>query len=264
MRELSLVALAERYAHYTGLSLATIGNLCGSGSTFFSRLRAGQSCTLRVARRVVEWHFSRWPTALEWPSDIPRPSTPNPAPSGTEAPRARSTARPADPAQSGTETPRARSSTPNRPAQRPPRASAESSSSGTEAPRARSTARPADPVAAVRALLDRAFELTEAGKVKESHKVELEAQQIATRLNAMGQIASSAALCMVVGCSRQAYYDAIRRYGNTDHACTRGQMANLVVLLRASGDVRFRKQQPAAAAAAEAANEAAGTLGARM
>ena len=41
-------------------------------------------------------------------------------------------------------------------------------------------------------------------------------------------------------------------------------MADLVALLRASDDVRFRRQQPVGAAAAKAANEAADALGARM
>ena len=270
----SSLRLARIYTAATGCRLSTTSSrIAGSGDTF-TRLERGHTITFRRDHVLVQRFSDRWPPGATWPADIPRPKPApgSPPPSGTEAPQARS-ARPADPAPSGTEPPRARSA---RPADPPPSGTeapqarsarpADPAPSGTEPPRARSLARPADPVAAVQALLDQATGLAEAGKEEESLKAEVEARQVATHLNVMSQIASPAALCAFAGCSRQTYYDAIRRYSDTGRACTRkGRMANLVALLRASGDLRFRRrQQPVEATAAAAANGAADALSARM
>ena len=109
--------------------------------------------------------------------------------------------------------------------------------------------------------MDQADEARGAAKAQ-LHK---RARGIATRLNPKtGQIADSAALCAYVGCSRQAYYDAVRRHGNH----SRGgrprteQTLRLVHLLEASGDVRFR--QPGDAAAEAAVKKLASASGARM
>ena len=73
MEEEHLIKLAETLASHLGRSEATISNWCAGHARFFSRLRAGKSCTLEGARKALKELSTHWPDDLEWPSDIPRP-----------------------------------------------------------------------------------------------------------------------------------------------------------------------------------------------
>ena len=72
--EAMIVEITERYARALGVSAARVSLLAVGDGKFINRLRAGGTCTLRTARRVVEYLSDRWPDdELEWPDEIPRP-----------------------------------------------------------------------------------------------------------------------------------------------------------------------------------------------
>ena len=85
MREIDLISIGERYAAFRQLSLARIGVLSAKDGKFFSRLKAGKTCTLRTARNVDQWFSDHWPSDLEWPADIHRPPVTPPEPEETPA-----------------------------------------------------------------------------------------------------------------------------------------------------------------------------------
>ena len=74
MDEKSLVDLAQLFAGARGITLWRVGFLAAGDGKFFARLQAGRTCTLRVARGVVQYLSDHWPAGLEWPDDIPRPT----------------------------------------------------------------------------------------------------------------------------------------------------------------------------------------------
>jgi hypothetical protein len=74
-----LVQLVSAYSAHSDRSEATISNLCVGHARLFSRLREGQSCTIRTASAVIQWFSDHWPDSLPWPEDIPRPMPARPA-----------------------------------------------------------------------------------------------------------------------------------------------------------------------------------------
>ena len=73
MREIDLIKISKKYTHAKKISLSRLGFLAVKDGKFFSRLEKGSSCTLRTARRVIQYLSDRWPPGLKWPSDIQRP-----------------------------------------------------------------------------------------------------------------------------------------------------------------------------------------------
>ena len=73
MREIDLIEISKKYTHARKISLARLGFLAVKDGKFFSRLEKGSSCTLRTARRVIQYLSDSWPPELKWPSDIQRP-----------------------------------------------------------------------------------------------------------------------------------------------------------------------------------------------
>ena len=74
MDEQSLVDAAQRFASARGITLWRVGFLAAGDGKFFARLKAGRTCTLRVARVVVQYLSDHWPDDHEWPDGIPRPA----------------------------------------------------------------------------------------------------------------------------------------------------------------------------------------------
>ena len=74
MDETSLVDMAQRFASARGITLWRVGFLAAGDGKFFARLIAGRTCTLRVARVVVQYLSDHWPDDHEWPDAIPRPA----------------------------------------------------------------------------------------------------------------------------------------------------------------------------------------------
>ena len=54
-------------------SEATIAQIAAGNPSFFSRIRSGGSCTIRLYLRTLRWFSDNWPEHLEWPPDVPRP-----------------------------------------------------------------------------------------------------------------------------------------------------------------------------------------------
>lgn len=75
MDETSLVALGQQFADARQISLWRVGYLAADDGKFFSRLQNGRTCTLRLARAVVQYISEHWPDDREWPPDIPRPGS---------------------------------------------------------------------------------------------------------------------------------------------------------------------------------------------
>ena len=74
MDEESLVDVAQRFASARGITLWRVGLLAAGDGKFFARLKSGRTCTLRVARVVVQYLSDHWPDDHEWPEGIPRPT----------------------------------------------------------------------------------------------------------------------------------------------------------------------------------------------
>jgi hypothetical protein len=69
-----LVNLAEAYAAHRGLKLSTVATYAATDGKFFKSLSEGAGCTIRKAAVVVAWFDQAWPSDLQWPPQIPRPS----------------------------------------------------------------------------------------------------------------------------------------------------------------------------------------------
>ena len=81
--EADAVALADAYRTTNPLSESRLGQLAAGNPMFYSRLRAGSSCTIRLYARVLGWFSGHWPDGLEWPPDVPRPE-PAPSPASSD------------------------------------------------------------------------------------------------------------------------------------------------------------------------------------
>ncbi len=73
-----IIRLAEAYAAHQRLSLSTVSSYAANDGKLFPRMKNGAGCTVRRAVKLVEWFDQNWAADLEWPSDIPRPSTEKP------------------------------------------------------------------------------------------------------------------------------------------------------------------------------------------
>lgn len=75
-----LVMIAEVFSAHTGLKLSTISTYARNDGKFFGSLKSGSAgCTLKTAESVIRWFDENWPSDLEWPDTLPRPSTSNEA-----------------------------------------------------------------------------------------------------------------------------------------------------------------------------------------
>ncbi|MGK8234011.1 hypothetical protein ACLGGT_07485 [Roseovarius sp. MS2] len=74
MNSEQIQALASSYSSHTGLKVSTLGVYAVNDGKFFLRLIGGYDCRTKTAQKVAEWFSDNWPTDLEWPRDIPRPS----------------------------------------------------------------------------------------------------------------------------------------------------------------------------------------------
>ncbi len=69
-----LLALAEALGRYKRVTPDAIcARALGKGH-FFHRLAIGGDCRTATAERLLGWFDDQWPSDLEWPRDIPRPS----------------------------------------------------------------------------------------------------------------------------------------------------------------------------------------------
>lgn len=69
-----LIRQAETYAAHTGRSLSTVSSYAVRDGKFFDRLKSGGGCTLKTASKLIGWFDQNWPSDLEWPKGIDRPS----------------------------------------------------------------------------------------------------------------------------------------------------------------------------------------------
>lgn len=70
-----LITLVQTLAVHTGRSEATLSNKAAGNATLFERLREGKGCNILTAEKVLNWFAANWPDDLEWPRDVPRPSS---------------------------------------------------------------------------------------------------------------------------------------------------------------------------------------------
>lgn len=73
MNTSDILRQAEIYCDHTGKTLSTVGSYAVRDGKFFLRLKDGGGCTLRTAKRVIEWFDQNWPDDLAWPAGINRP-----------------------------------------------------------------------------------------------------------------------------------------------------------------------------------------------
>lgn len=69
-----LTTLAAALSAHTKRAEATISNKAAGNAVLFARLRRGEGCTLKTAKRVLGWFDENWPADLAWPENVPRPS----------------------------------------------------------------------------------------------------------------------------------------------------------------------------------------------
>ena len=69
-----LLSLAKSLAAHRGLKLSTVSTYAAKDGKFFKSLEAGRGCTLSKAERVVGYFDENWPSDLEWPKGVARPS----------------------------------------------------------------------------------------------------------------------------------------------------------------------------------------------
>lgn len=74
MQAHDLYVLASTLAAHRNWSIGTVGAYAANDGKFFLRIEEGGGCTLRTARKVLDWLSENWPDDLEWPRHIPRPS----------------------------------------------------------------------------------------------------------------------------------------------------------------------------------------------
>ena len=70
-----IITISERLADFQGRSLATISNKCVGHARLFTRLKSGHGCNVKTFKIAMAWLSNHWPEDLEWPSDIPRPTS---------------------------------------------------------------------------------------------------------------------------------------------------------------------------------------------
>lgn len=70
----ALTTLAETMAAHQGVTHFAISMRALGKGDFFKKLLSGGDCRTTTAARVLAWFSENWPSDLEWPADIPRPS----------------------------------------------------------------------------------------------------------------------------------------------------------------------------------------------
>ena len=68
-----LLVLADTYAEYKKLALATVSRYATGQARTFDRIRAGADITTGRAERTIRWFAVNWPSELLWPPEVPRP-----------------------------------------------------------------------------------------------------------------------------------------------------------------------------------------------
>lgn len=71
----SLIKLARILARHRGLKLTTISTYAANDGKLLTRLQGGASITIRRHDNILQWFSDDWPSDLEWPPDIPRPTS---------------------------------------------------------------------------------------------------------------------------------------------------------------------------------------------
>mgnify|MGYP000592279100 CR=1 FL=1 len=74
-----LLTVGARFGAIRKLEESTVGRLCASDARFFSRIREGQTFTIKKYDRVMAWFVDQWPEFSEWPANVPRPLAPTEA-----------------------------------------------------------------------------------------------------------------------------------------------------------------------------------------
>ena len=175
-----------------------------AGHGAFFRRLAAGRVTWRRTQLAAQWFSDNWPPGVVWPAEIPHPE-PSPGSPAAESSKQPPKRQIDDPGEYQT----------------------------------------ADPVAAINDMLHRARKAQREHDHTAAASLMDGAYEIAVLLDpATGTIASPAALCAAVGCRRQTYDDAVRRYGGARNARkeprdTKKGVGPVVALLWASGDRRF-------------------------
>ncbi len=68
------VTVAAAYRAVNPVSESRLGQLAAGNPIFYTRLRDGGSCTIRLYGRVLQWFSDNWPEGAEWPLGVPRPA----------------------------------------------------------------------------------------------------------------------------------------------------------------------------------------------
>jgi hypothetical protein len=74
MRADDLLELATAYAQALDLSLIQVGRRACGNTNVFARLAEGHGCNSRTIERASAWFTANWPSDLEWPASVPRPT----------------------------------------------------------------------------------------------------------------------------------------------------------------------------------------------
>jgi hypothetical protein len=80
MRYDALTSLATTYAAHIERSSFTVANRVGVHPKLFQRLQAGGGCRVDTYLAVMDWFAENWPSDLEWPEEVPRPTQPKAKP----------------------------------------------------------------------------------------------------------------------------------------------------------------------------------------
>lgn len=80
-----LLELSDLYGQHTNLSHWRVSFLASGNGQFFRGLKAGRSCTLKTASKIMAWFDTNWPADLTWPKHIARPSAQSKLPRGRRA-----------------------------------------------------------------------------------------------------------------------------------------------------------------------------------
>ena len=71
-----LITLVDTLAKHQGVTHFAISMRALGKGDFFKKLKDGGDCRTRTAAKVMAFFDANWPSDLEWPRTIPRP-TPN-------------------------------------------------------------------------------------------------------------------------------------------------------------------------------------------
>lgn len=72
----TLIILAESLAAHSGVTHYAISMRALGKGDFFKKLKGGSDCRTATVTRLMKWFSDCWPDEdLEWPADIPRPTS---------------------------------------------------------------------------------------------------------------------------------------------------------------------------------------------